>query len=200
MDTVVIEPYDESLFREVVTLLADAYVTNPINVAVFGGSGENERALNRGLFEVSLRQVFSGVKLVAHWRDQVVGFVHFVRFPDCRPTPQQISTVMPSLVRLVPDAMPRIAQWLRAWGEHDPDEVHWHLSTIAVRPDVQGKGFGSHLLRAYCNVVDVSGELGYLETDRPENVPFYKKAGFAAVGELDVLGVPTWFMRRPAAA
>ena len=199
MDTVVIEPYDESLFGEVVTLLADAYVTNPINVAVFGGSGENERALNRGLFEVSLRQVFSGVKLVAHWRDQVVGFVHFVRFPDCRPMPQQISTVMPSLVRLVPDAMPRIAQWLRAWGERDPEEVHWHLSTIAVRPDVQGKGFGSHLLRAYCTVVDVSGELGYLETDRPENVPFYKKAGFAVAGGLDVLGVPTWFMRRPAA-
>lgn len=53
MDAVVIEPYDESLFREVVTLLADAYVTNPINVAVFGGSGEKERPLNRGLFEVS---------------------------------------------------------------------------------------------------------------------------------------------------
>jgi len=198
MDNVVIEPYDESRFHEVAALLADAYVTNPINVAVFGGSGEKERELNRALFEVSLRRVFSGQKFIAHSGGQVVGFVHFVHFPRCRPTPQQVGAVMPSLVQAVGDAVPRIAHWLGAWGERDPDEVHWHLSTIAVRPDVQGKGFGSRLMRAYCAAADESGELGYLETDRPENIPFYEKAGFSVAGELEVLGVPTWFMRRPA--
>jgi hypothetical protein len=39
----------------VIDLLARAYCTNPINVAAFGGSGENELQLNRGLFQNSYR-------------------------------------------------------------------------------------------------------------------------------------------------
>jgi hypothetical protein len=38
---------------------------------------------------------------------------------------------------------------------------------------------------------------GYLETDRAGNVDFYKKFGFAVVLEEKVIGVPTWYMRRP---
>ena len=35
-----------------------------------------------------------------------------------------------------------------------------------------------------------------LETDKPENVTFYRKFGFETVDEITVLGMRTWFMRR----
>jgi len=38
---------------------------------------------------------------------------------------------------------------------------------------------------------------GYLETDRPENVEFYKKFGFVVEHEEEIIGTPTWTMWRP---
>jgi hypothetical protein len=35
-----------------------------------------------------------------------------------------------------------------------------------------------------------------LETDKPENVVFYRRHGFDAVEELETHGLTTWFMRR----
>jgi hypothetical protein len=46
--------------------------------------------------------------------------------------------------------------------------------------------------------MDAVGEAAYLETDKPENVRFYERFGFEVVGEEEVLGVPNWFMIRPA--
>jgi len=196
MRDILIEPYREPLFSDVVSLLGNAYSTNPINVALFGGSGERERKLNRAMFEVTLKHVLPGEKLVARWRKQVVGFVQYARSPRCRPRREEIATVIPLLGGAIGDALPRVGEWLRAWGQRDPEDVHWHLGTIAVRPDMQGQGIGSLLMGPYCARLDESRELGYLETDRAENTSFYRKSGFAVTGELEVLGVPTWFMRR----
>jgi len=38
---------------------------------------------------------------------------------------------------------------------------------------------------------------GYLETDGPENVEFYKKFGFIVQREEQLIGTPTWYMWRP---
>ena len=52
------------------------------------------------------------------------------------------------------------------------------------------------LLTEYCRRVDHAGQVAYLETDKPENVRFYARAGFAVGGENTVLGIPNWYMRR----
>ena len=54
-------------------------------------------------------------------------------------------------------------------------------------------------MREHCRL-DGAGEVGYLETDKPDNVRFYERFGYEVVGEQPVLGVPNWFMRRPAGA
>ena len=48
----------------------------------------------------------------------------------------------------------------------------------------------------FCATVDAAGGVAYLETDKPENVGYYERFGFETVGEVDVLGVTNWFMRR----
>jgi hypothetical protein len=53
-------------------------------------------------------------------------------------------------------------------------------------------------MERYLEQLDRSGEEGYLETDRPENVTFYARFGFETVAEIPVLGVPNYLMVRKA--
>jgi GNAT superfamily N-acetyltransferase len=106
---------------------------------------------------------------------------------------------MPRLLRELADGVaPRMDTWLRAWRQRDPDSAHSHFGPIAVAPERQGTGVGRLLMQRYCAEVDGTAEPGYLETDRPENVRFYSRAGFEVVSETEVLGVRNWFMRRAA--
>ena len=57
---------------------------------------------------------------------------------------------------------------------------------------------GSLLMRVFCTRMDALGEDAYLETDKPEDVPFYERFGFEVVGEGEVLGVTNLFMLRRA--
>ena len=61
----------------------------------------------------------------------------------------------------------------------------------------QQQGHGRTLLADWLAEVDRDATAAYLETDRPENVAFYTRAGFAAVGETRIFAVPVWRMLRP---
>jgi GNAT superfamily N-acetyltransferase len=61
---------------------------------------------------------------------------------------------------------------------------------------LRGQGLGTLLLREHVSRLDAVGVDGYLETDRPEAVPFYQRFGYAVTHRIEVLGVPCWFMRR----
>jgi ribosomal protein S18 acetylase RimI-like enzyme len=80
--------------------------------------------------------------------------------------------------------------------EHDVDERHWHLGPVSVEPGLQGAGVGSAMLRVFGERMDAAGELAWLETDKPDNVVFYRRHGFDVVAEVDRYGFTTWFMRR----
>jgi hypothetical protein len=56
------------------------------------------------------------------------------------------------------------------------------------------------MLTAFCSRMDDLSMLSYLETDKYENVRFYRRLGFAVVAEAEVLGGPNWFMSRPGGA
>ena len=66
-----------------------------------------------------------------------------------------------------------------------------------VAPDLQGQGIGSRMMEFYCSKVDETAMAAYHETDRPENVDFYKKFGFEVISEefLDA-GIPHKRMSR----
>jgi len=83
-----------------------------------------------------------------------------------------------------------------------PDEPHWYLSHLAVRPGDQGQGFGRTLLRWGIERADKDGVGTYLETANPDNLPFYRAAGYSQVGLVRVESAPkVWTLwRAPAAA
>ena len=85
---------------------------------------------------------------------------------------------------------------MAAWSKRDPAEPHIHLGPIGVDPKAQGRGIGHRLMERYCEELDRAAVAGYLETDRPENLDFYKQFGFQVVETAPVLGVDNYFMRR----
>jgi GNAT superfamily N-acetyltransferase len=70
---------------------------------------------------------------------------------------------------------------------------------IGVDPPRQGQGIGSALMRPQLEKADGARLPCYLETDRPEDVVFYEKHGFAVVEKLTVDDSPPfWTMARAA--
>ena len=57
------------------------------------------------------------------------------------------------------------------------------LSPIGVKPEYQGKGFGSKLLRPMMQKFDNEKTVCFLETQNPENILLYEKLGFEIARE-----------------
>jgi len=110
-----------------------------------------------------------------------------------------------SLLRSAPELLRafglRIAYALRiervVESEH-PRDPHWYLSVLGTDPTAQGKGVGGALVRQVTDRCDHLGIPAYLESSKPENVPYYERFGFAVTGEtrLGKDGPPIWFMWR----
>jgi ribosomal protein S18 acetylase RimI-like enzyme len=79
-----------------------------------------------------------------------------------------------------------------------PHEPHWYLAGLGTDPSKQGTGVGSALVRHVLGRCDAEKLPAYLETQKPENVPYYEKFGFRVTGEIDIpLGGPhMWLMWR----
>lgn len=71
-----------------------------------------------------------------------------------------------------------------------------HLGPIGVAPEAQGRGFGTALMQRYLEYLKQEQAAGYLETDRLENVAFYKKFGFVIQREEVLIGTPVCYMWR----
>ena len=76
-----------------------------------------------------------------------------------------------------------------------------YLAGIGVRPEFQGQGYGSALMRHFVDEIDRSGQSSGLSTDRPINVKLYERFGFRVVHHdaETPIGVPFWTMERPRA-
>lgn len=75
---------------------------------------------------------------------------------------------------------------------------HWELLIVAVRPELQGRGRGSALVRDGLARADEAGLPCYLNTNTPANLPLYERFGFTVLEEaaLGKDGPPAWGMRR----
>jgi len=178
---------------EAVRVLARAFATNPINMAVFGA---NELARNEVFFRAGIK-LMKGTNLVALDGTRIVGVIHWVRSPQCQVAARDKVRVLPQMLNGlgIPTTL-RLLSWLGAWGSHDPSERHFHLGPIGVDPHAQGQRVGWRLMEEFCKELDREALEGYLETDRPKNVDFYQRFGFTVCAEAQVLGMPNWFMSR----
>jgi len=195
MAAIHIETLSSDAVSQACRVLAQAFVTNPINMAAFGGS---QLVRNEAFFRVGLAAM-KGPKLVATDGSRVLGLLHWAQSPDCQFSPIEKFPMIPAMVKAVGlRSALRVASWQSVWSRHDPIAPHVHLGPLGVSPDAQRQHIGSRLMERYCEALDRAGHAGYLETDRSENVRFYSRFSFEVTAEVIVLGVPNYFMWRQA--
>lgn len=188
-----VQRYSSDQIDATVTVLADAFVTNPLHVAALGPHRLDQ---NRLFFRIGLRHMFVGQSFVALSDGAVRGYVHFNAFPYCLPPPEEIPLAASTLLKPLGKALPQVVKWVSRWCRLDPEEPHVHLGPIGVAPAAQGQGIGTALMRRYLEHLKQERIAGYLETDRFENVGFYKRFGFVVRRKEVLIGTPIWYMWR----
>lgn len=179
-------------------LLAAGMRDNPLHQRVFASEAARlEPMLEDAFVRLLHRQARAGIVLGAYESDALVGVAAMVPPGHCQPGLQEKLAMLSILARGgALRRLPWIGRWLRAWARHDPGFDHWHLGPAAVDRARRGQGIGSRLMAAVCDRLDQHQGIGYLETDKPENVRLYRRGGFEVVAEQPVLGVANWFMQR----
>ena len=195
-----IGPATRAEYGQVAGVLARGMRDNPIHVAAIGADPRRRERTLRRLFGALLEALAWPVLVARRPDGTIVGVCGMPPPGACQPTGRQRLRALrhlPAVLATGPRAAVRVARWQATWAARDPAERHWHLGPVAVDAGLQGLGIGSRLLEQFCARVDTTGEAAYLETDKPINVRFYDRFGFAVIGQQEVLGTPNWFMRRP---
>ncbi len=77
----------------------------------------------------------------------------------------------------------RIGQLSDAMDQHHPEDPHWYLLAIGIRPVAQGLGLGGALLAHSLALADAAGQPAYLEATSPRSRVLYERSGFEVVSE-----------------
>lgn len=110
---------------------------------------------------------------------------------------RETALMVPTFVRI---RHRRVARAVLAECERrHPTAPHRYLAILGVDPSAQGRGVGAALLRDGLARSDAEGVSTYLETQKPDNLAWYGRFGFAEVGTVTGRGAPTlWLLERPA--
>lgn len=193
MEKVTISPVKKENEPAAVTLLGRAYANNPLHVAVFGKGNitANTRMMSM-TFQNNAGNIF-----IAASEGKVAGVIGIKKHPlpdgqinDGHPP------FPPDFLQINEAALARMQEWMSIWHKFDPEESHYHFGPVAVLPELQHRGIGSQMMAYCCGILDRENETGYLETETTLNVKFYSRFGFKVVRELEVIGLPNWFMQR----
>lgn len=192
-----IRPLDSESIPAAARLLAGSMSDNPLHLRVFGNAPRLEPMLEEAFSCLLRRQIRTGIVFGAYEDEALVGVATMVPPGQCQPGLLQQLSMLQVLARGgALRRLPRIRHWLRTWKQHDPAFDHWHLGPAAVLRSPQGQGVGTRLMAAVCERLDRHQGVGYLETDKPENVRLYRRGGFEVIAEQPLLGVSNWFMVR----
>ncbi len=103
---------------------------------------------------------------------------------------------------LRPKAMIQGLRYLLAIENAHPKDTLWYLLLLVVDPSAQRSGIGALLQHDAMATADSEGLDCYLETQKPENLVYYRRFGYEVAEELRPVkdGPPLWTMRRPCKA
>jgi ribosomal protein S18 acetylase RimI-like enzyme len=91
-------------------------------------------------------------------------------------------------------ALRTVGTYLRTLLKVHPKEPHWYLMLLAVEPSMQRRGAGAILVERGLGLADNEGVGVYLETQKEENLAYYRRFGFEEAQTLTpVVGGPPYY-------
>ena len=166
------------------------------------------RVRNRGLFfffRTALRHLGPNgeITTVRDSANHIVGVSAWLA-PGGYPQPigTQLAS-MPGSFRALyrrPQALIDGNKYLTAVAKAHPKEPHWYLYLLVADPETQRRGVGTMLMNARMAQIDTEGVGGYLETQKHDNLAYYRRFGFELVKPLSPVtgGPPIYTLWRPA--
>ncbi|GAB2517986.1 Mycothiol acetyltransferase [Corynebacterium atrinae] len=180
---ITVRPAFDSELPTVAALLSEAFATDPAAHRIVGvRPREQTRTALEDLLEPLIRLYYfpDGEVDVAVAADgEVVGAALWDRPGSSLGLRAQLA-MAPSVVGVLGRRLAKTAiQSFRVQAYH-PKFPHWYLFMIGARPEAQGAGVGSALLR---HGLDRAGdEAAYLEASTPESAALYQRMGFVPLG------------------
>ena len=114
-----------------------------------------------------------------------------------RTTWPEIVRSAPRMATAVGPRIPRALRGLALMERAHPREPHWYLAVLGTDPAQQGRGVGAAMIEPVTTRCDAEGLGAYLESSKPDNVPYYERFGFRTTGQIDLPGgPPLWPMWR----
>jgi GNAT superfamily N-acetyltransferase len=113
------------------------------------------------------------------------------------PTPEQMAPWMASMGQAFSKGSERSQLMGATLKAHQPqDFAWWYLQFIGVRPSAQGTGLGGSVIQAGLDLAAAEGMPVYVEVMNPDNLGYYRHAGFETVAEFDIpdYGPHVWAM------
>jgi GNAT superfamily N-acetyltransferase len=176
--------------------LARAFLDDPAMIWLFGDrAGPRARRLRRFFASEARRHAHHGGTVLT--ADDQPGAAFWEPPGRWRTTWPALVRALPMMVSSIGPRMPRALRGLGMMERTHPRVPHWYLAVIGTDPPQQGKGVGAALLEPVLARCDTEGLGAYLESSKPENVPWYERFGFSVSGQIDLPdGPPLWPMWR----
>jgi len=117
--------------------------------------------------------------------------------PGCQPAGGQADELVGWYLDAAAETAERALVVLESMERHHPVEPHAYLFLLGARPEWQGRGLGSALLRQVLDRCDRDATPAYLEATSPDNRRLYLRHGFEVTGEIRLPDGPSlWPMWR----
>ena len=91
-----------------------------------------------------------------------------------------------AIATVAPERLGQMGEIFQQMEEYHVDEEVWYLPMIGVDAKFQGQGIGALLMNSVLAKTDEMGIPTYLESSNPTNIPFYKRLGYEAIGEIKI--------------
>lgn len=184
---------------QAISCLAAAFARDPITGYLLeNGSGYHERVTKFLSLLMRARIALAMPVVVARDATGIHGAV--MGYATTHPAwPGDITEEWDRFEKSVPGMTERLATYEGIVEKFKPPAPHYYLGVIGTEPALHGRGIGTRLIRAFCDISasDSSSSGVYLETAQPSNVRFYEGAGFKETGRARLGDGTLWCMFHP---
>jgi len=185
--------------NEAVGCLAVAFAQDPITGFLLqAGSGYRDRVTQFFSLLMRARIALKMPVLVARGTAAIHGAaMGYATVPPAWPT--DLAEEWDRFEEATPGLTDRMAIYDEIAAMFKPPAPHYYLGVIGIDPNLHGRGFGTQLLKAFCDLSarDRLSDGVYLETAQASNVAFYERAGFVETGRGNIGGATLWCMYLP---
>ena len=185
--------------NEAVGCLAGAFAQDPITGFLLqAGSGYRDHVTQFFSLLMRARIALKMPVLVVRGTDAIHGAaMGYATVPAAWPT--DLAEEWDRFEEATPGLTDRMAIYDEIAAMFKPSAPYYYLGVIGIDPNLHGRGFGTQLLKAFCELSarDRLSDGVYLETAQASNVGFYERAGFVETGRGNIGGATLWCMYLP---